>query len=132
MVVTKTKEAEAVAPVRLQLSRRKGFRLQEVSRAINGLEAVICARPGRHGNPFIIGKLGTAADAVSAYRAYVNTDACRDRIRTSLTNSNLACYCGLCDRHKAPGKPLDTPCPDCDPCHVDVLGEIVLANPHPA
>jgi hypothetical protein len=40
------------APVRLQLSRHKGFNLQEHSRAINGLEAVNVARPGKWGNPF--------------------------------------------------------------------------------
>lgn len=39
-------------PVRLQLSRRKGFDLQAASRAVNGLDAVNVARPGRWGNPF--------------------------------------------------------------------------------
>lgn len=42
-------------PVRLQLSRRARFNLQAVSRALNGLPAISCARPGRHGNPFRIG-----------------------------------------------------------------------------
>lgn len=43
-------------PQRLQLSRHKGFNLQEVSRALNGLDAVNCARPGKWGNPFVVGK----------------------------------------------------------------------------
>lgn len=48
-------------PVRLQLSRKKGFRLQEASRALNGLEAVNVARPSRWGNPFKVGKAGPTA-----------------------------------------------------------------------
>lgn len=39
-------------PVRLQLSRSKGFDLQALSRATNGRRAVNCARPGWAGNPF--------------------------------------------------------------------------------
>jgi hypothetical protein len=39
-------------PVRLQLSRKKGFNLQALSRATNGLEAVRVARPSRWGNPW--------------------------------------------------------------------------------
>ncbi len=38
-------------PVRLQLRRNRGYRLQEVSRAINGLEAVKVDRTTRWGNP---------------------------------------------------------------------------------
>lgn len=39
-------------PVRLQLSRKKGFDLQALSRAANGLEPVNVARPSKWGNPF--------------------------------------------------------------------------------
>ena len=42
-------------PVRMRLSRAKGFNLQAASRAINGLPAVSVARPGKWGNPFVIG-----------------------------------------------------------------------------
>ncbi|MCV0395415.1 MAG: DUF4326 domain-containing protein [Rhizobiaceae bacterium] len=38
-------------PVRLQLSRKKGFNLQAMSLATNGLPAVNVARPSRWGNP---------------------------------------------------------------------------------
>jgi len=41
-----------IQPVRLQLSRRKGFDLQALSRARNGLPAVNVARPSKWGNPF--------------------------------------------------------------------------------
>lgn len=43
-------------PVRLQLSRKKGFNLQELSLATNGLPAVNVARPSIYSNPFQIGK----------------------------------------------------------------------------
>lgn len=43
-------------PVRLQLSRKRGFNLQELSLATNGLPAISVARPGRWGNPFIVGQ----------------------------------------------------------------------------
>ena len=43
-------------PVRLQLSRCKGFNLQALSLATNGLPAVNCARPMLYSNPFPIGK----------------------------------------------------------------------------
>lgn len=42
----------AERPVRLQLSRRKGFDLQALSLATNGLPAVNVARPSKLGNPF--------------------------------------------------------------------------------
>ena len=45
-----------IVPMRLRLSRQKGFNLQDVSRAINGLHAVNVARPGALGNPFIVGQ----------------------------------------------------------------------------
>jgi hypothetical protein len=44
--------AEPIQPVRLRLSRAKGFNLQEESRSANGLEAVNVARPTKWGNPY--------------------------------------------------------------------------------
>lgn len=58
-----------VEPVRLQLSRKKGFSLQEHSRSINGLPAVKVSRPGKFGNPF------TVADAIEAGYAKTEVDA---------------------------------------------------------
>ncbi len=43
-----------VKPVRIQLSRKRGFNLQEYSKSINGLECVNVARPSKYGNPFKI------------------------------------------------------------------------------
>jgi hypothetical protein len=74
-------------PVRLRLSRAKGFDLQALSRATNGLPAVNVARPTRWGNPFnlrasshcwtAIGygfkgdRLGRQAASVAMYKEYL-------------------------------------------------------------
>jgi len=112
-------------PVRLQLSRAKGFNLQANSRAINGLPAVNVARPGKWGNPFRVGDAYDdgfirfpaidRAAAVKLYRDYwrrmlddpgtVYVSAIESL--TDLRGRNLACWC-------KPG----------EPCHVDVLLEI--------
>lgn len=42
-------------PVRLRLSRKKGFDLQKLSRETNGLPARVVARPSQYGNPFKVG-----------------------------------------------------------------------------
>lgn len=139
-------------PVRLQLSRRKGFRLQAHSRALNGLPAVKCARRGKWGNPFVVGsevassegtyKL-TAEEAVRMYRELANridTDDEKERLKVwgtcippdlttivrELRGKNLACWCRLCQRHRRTGKLFGEHCADCSPCHTDTLLE--LAN----
>lgn len=84
-------------PVRLQLSRRKGFDLQAVSRAANGLPAVNVARPAKWGNPFNLrpsdhcwtaiawgfkgDRLGRQAASVAMFREYlggkvIGTEGC--------------------------------------------------------
>lgn len=112
-----------IIPQRIRLSRAKGFDLQAVSLALNGLPAVNVARPSACGNPFITGKDGTAADCVDLFLKMLGgylalskspsileqQKACR-RIRetlASLRGNNLACWC------KAG-----------QPCHADVLLEI--------
>jgi hypothetical protein len=99
------------APVRLQLSRKKGFNLQASSLAINGLPALVVARPAPWGNPFIVGQDGTRAECVYYFRHllaghYVITcktpvAAQREFVRHAaafwgaLKNRNLACWCSL-------------------------------------
>lgn len=48
---------ENMTPQRIQLSRKKGFNLQEFSRKLNGLPAVICARPHYWGNKFKVSNI---------------------------------------------------------------------------
>jgi hypothetical protein len=100
----------AMRPSRLQLSRRKGFRLHEASTLMNGLPVVKVARPGPWGNPFKVGIDGDATECVRRFE-----EITRRRLETEpsflapLRGKNLACFCSL----QAP-------------CHADVLLE--LAN----
>lgn len=116
-----------ITPVRLQLSRRKGFDLQALSRTANGLPVVSVARPGKWGNPWRIGmKRGShneetyleesvkdAATAVLFFKEmldYTNRPyPSHAEIAAQLSGHNLACWC-------KPGAP----------CHADVL--LDLAN----
>lgn len=95
-------------PVRLRLSRAKGFNLQEHSRAVNGLPAVNCARPSKWGNPFVVGlkrKLGRRAalgyidapnmeEAVRAYREKIMLHGPPAALH-ELRGKNLACWCKI-------------------------------------
>ena len=105
-------------PIRLQLSRRKGFDLQAVSRAANGLPAVNVARPTVWGNyaALRIGVLNGPV-AVIAFRTWIDREASWawiGRARINLCGRNLACWC-------APGVP----------CHADVLLELANGPPIP-
>lgn len=106
-------------PVRIQLKRRKGWKMPP--------DTVKVDRTTKWGNPFIVGKHGTASDCVSLYRMLAggllcissrgNQDAqvaarkAMQQARAELRGKNLACWC-------APGKP----------CHADVLLEIANAT----
>lgn len=108
-------------PVRLRLSRARGFELQAHSLAINGLPAKHVARPGPWGNPFEIGKDGTRQTCVYLYlmllggmialnaRASVEAQktarAHAEKHLHTLKGHNLACWCAL----------------DGGACHADVL-----------
>lgn len=107
---------EAIRPVRLRLSRAKGFDLQRLSRETNGLPAVVVARPTRWGNPWRVGDYVphrrksaggmTQTEAVDRFR---RTAGALDSglIARHLRGRNLACWCAL-----------DAP------CHADVLLEM--------
>jgi hypothetical protein len=117
-------------PVRLHLSREKGFNLQKLSRSVNGLEAVACGRPSTWGNPFRIG-IGcwmpgetdqvvaeNSEDAVALFRQWLtyfvenDTPGCAETRAAlgDLRGKNLACWCDLGG-----------------PCHADVLLELANA-----
>lgn len=129
-----------ITPVRIQLSRAKGFRLQEASRAINGLPTVNCARPSLLGNPFTkaaawdAGYLRGITDDDQReflciwFKRWLNgsetfwhgeeSDARRAAILARLPTliaHNLACWCPL----PSAGDP--------DHCHAAVLLEIANA-----
>ncbi len=107
------------SPVRLRLSRTKGFDLQAHSHATNGLPAVNVARPSKWGNPVVVDEMRgmSAKAATEAYRRWLTKGPAsllsfRDPPRVTeivreLRGKNLACWC-------KPG----------DPCHADVLLKI--------
>lgn len=124
-------------PVRLQLRRTKGFDLQAASQALNGLPAVVVARPTKWGNPwtleeaadvFCCGREEAHTHAVGWFREWLTQPedhhdqsehgaygyAREERARllaglSDLRGKNLACWC-----HRE------------HDCHADVL--IELAN----
>ena len=112
-------------PVRLRLSRQRGFRLQEESMHLNGLPAVNVARPSDFGNPFTasgardVGFTGSDAEIAqmivgmfrnSMTRCLPATERGRNRL-SELRGKNLACFCKL-----------DAP------CHADVLLELAMRD----
>ncbi|UPY35531.1 DUF4326 domain-containing protein [Sediminicoccus sp. KRV36] len=102
-------------PIRLRLSRAKGFDLQLLSRSINGLPARSVGRPSKWGNPYRIGP-DTRAEAVAKFRAWIGEyPATATVIRDDLRGHNLACWCPL----PKPGEP--------DHCHAAVLLEVANA-----
>jgi hypothetical protein len=104
------------APLRVQLSRKKGWRLPE--------NTVVVARPTKWGNPYRVGAtvhfgpswsgrdsiVQDAKEAVRLFRRWVfNLRSATDI--SELRDKNLACWC-----------PLD------QPCHADVLLELANAQ----
>ena len=99
-------------PKRIQLSRRKGWRMPP--------NTVKVDRSTKWGNPFKVGRPyldyatgkvvrpATTAACVLSFSNWINTmPGMRDKISAQLRGKNLACWC-------KPG----------DPCHADVLLEI--------
>ena len=99
-----------VRPVRIQLSRRKGWRMPP--------NTVKVCRPTRWGNPHRIGAcdgclaIHSRAEAVQAFERGL-TEADRAEAVRDLAGKNLACWCPLPE----PGDP--------DICHAAVLLELV-------
>jgi hypothetical protein len=88
-----------VTPQRIQLSRKKGFNLQAVSLALNGLPAVNVARPSKWGNPFKIGVrhiFGGVHDRESvnrAHKVFCSNKDVQESARRDLRGNNVACWC---------------------------------------
>jgi hypothetical protein len=111
-------------PERIRLSRAKGWSLPD--------GAVNVARPGKWGNPFVVGKDGTREQCVAMFaqlaRGFINLGGRHSvdeqitlyrRVRRSLDDlkgRDLACWCAL----------------DGKPCHGDVLLSMANGTPLPA
>ena len=130
-------------PVRIQLRRTKGFRLQEVSRATNGLPAVNVARPSRWGNPFKPGEeylvtRFTEVDIATCWEKEIrvtapNAEAVKQLYGIALMSHEMRERYGLPSPEEIVrelrGKNLACWCKPGTPCHADVLLE--MANDWP-
>jgi hypothetical protein len=92
-------------PVRVQLSRKKGYRIPE--------NTVVVSRPSKWGNPFKPGiDAPDVAGTVQLFIKYINTHKhFKQQVKEELKGKNLACWC----------KPGDS-------CHADVLLRIANAD----
>lgn len=93
-------------PQRIQLSRKKGWRKPD--------NTVVVSRPSRWGNPWKVGRDGSAVQCIERYRRFVNGNIWsfpnKEVIQFNLRGKNLACWCKIGD-----------------PCHADILLEIANA-----
>ena len=93
-------------PKRIQLSRRKGWRMPSNTTSV--------ARPSRWGNPYQILATGSRELSVRLFREWTalpDMAPYRQRAHDFLWGQNLACWCG----------------PD-QLCHADILLEIANAD----
>lgn len=96
--------------------------------------AIYVGRPTIWGNPWRVGQrnpYGTiTTDNRHAAMTYLGFAPQNEQLiaaaREHLAGHDLACWCRLCDLHRAHGKPAGSDCPYCERCHVDTL--IRLAN----
>jgi len=127
-------------PVGIQRKRTKGFNLQAVSKALNGLEAVCVDRSTKWGNLFHLRKFcksekgdkgdcvfcrDTAEEAVAAYRIMMFQAGREAFPYWELRGKNLACWCALdgpC--HRVVLLELANPC-DCATGSFNELDEVV-------
>jgi hypothetical protein len=127
--------AQGTKPIRLRLSRRKGYRMQAVSRAANGLAAVKVDRATGWGNPFLVETMGRE-NAVDAFRRLVTGKMSETELRkhsgvgpgweerrTELRRAGEAIRAGLLELRS---HNLACWCKENEACHADVLLE--LAN----
>ena len=84
-------------PTRIQRQRRKGWRLPA--------SAVCVTRPGRWGNPFVIGKDGDRAQVLARFADYARARLAEEPDWLApLREKDLACWC-----------------PPGEACHADIL-----------
>jgi hypothetical protein len=104
------------SPKRVQLSRKKGWRKPD--------NCVVVSRPGKWGNPFVVGKTD------HLMRGPVDRAGAVAMFRDMLTDPELRAAYGyptdLCD---LAGKDLACWCPLNLPCHADVLIEFANSGP---
>ena len=101
---------------RLRLSRARGWRLPA--------DAVKVDRSTPFGNPFVVGRFGTAAQCVEAYRALLSGRFAAVA-EPSIEAQRIARARFLAHWRALVGKRLACWCAPDKPCHADVLAEAV-------
>jgi hypothetical protein len=124
------------APVRLQLQRKAGFRLQAHSLGLNGLPASNVGRSGiasgLFGNPFKVTATTDAVSAVASYRRFLTRWSDAEIMRgIRFEDGQAAPMQGLvfivmrnqvrANLHHLRGRNLACHCRPDAPCHADVL-----------
>jgi len=107
-----------VKPQRIQLSRRKGWRMPPNTIKVD--------RTGRFGNPFVVGVHGTRAECVRWFELLLGGYVClshgKDKDGQWHADKQLS-YTKMLrrDRRHLVGKNLACWCPLDQPCHADIL-----------
>ena len=102
-------------PVRLQRRRARGWRMPA--------GAVYVGRPTKWGNPFVVGRDGTAAECLQMYTALAGGLLCLTS-RASVASQEKARAAMEAARRELRGKDLACWCALGRPCHAGVLLEI--------
>ncbi|HZX85691.1 MAG TPA: DUF4326 domain-containing protein [Reyranella sp.] len=124
-----------MTPQRIQLSRARGFNLQTASHALNGLEAVNVARPGRWGNDHVVWRDGVQWLVTTRGRSHTTVSSKAEGIALAVARhakemrQGAGFYGGSTLLLELRGKNLACWCKPGTPCHADVLLE--LANHRP-
>ena len=113
-------------PKRIQLSRTAGFRLQEVSIALNGLLCVNVARPSPWGNPYRVTAELSAAESVAKFRAACDSGDILEFVCERWSNCDDWTMEDWLRRLR--GKNLACWCKTTEPCHADLLLELANAQ----
>ena len=133
-----------VKPVRLQRLRKKGFNLQEISMAKNGIPCVCVTRGTEFGNPFKVGGLFKLAPKEKMFAGFTYIQCLNESINdgtfTKIENNEQAVemykkYLKIFPLRKEQieklrGKNLACFCKDNKEtmCHAEIL--LILANPN--
>jgi hypothetical protein len=104
-------------PQRIQLSRRKGWRMPP--------NTVSVARPGPFGNPYVVGKDGTAAECVELYKRLLCGYLCLTS-KATIAAQRWALDNAAVRISELSGKNLACWCRAGHPCHADVLLELAI------
>lgn len=116
-------------PVRLQLSRRKGFNLQDQSHALNGRPAVKVDRTTKWGNPFVMGEDGTREECIRRFTRMMSGKWCT-QCSVSVADQRAYRKRALAHIGELKGRNLACWCAG-EPCHASVLLKIAAKNTVP-